>query len=166
MTITCGIDWAGSHHDVALVDGTGKLVAKRRISDDAEGLRRLLDLLTEAGDTAGDPIPVPVEAARGLLISCLRATGRAVYSINPMAVACYRERHRVSCSPSRGQRCTERSPAAEPARRSDPALCTSGQLRESAGNGRCTSASVRRMWASAIASAWSDFARATRWRSR
>jgi hypothetical protein len=122
LTITCGIDWAGSHHDVALVDGTGKLVAKRRISDDAEGLRRLLDLLTEAGDTAGDPIPVPVEAARGLLISCLRATGRAVYSINPMAVARYRERHRVSCSPSRGQRCTERSPAAEPARRSDPAL--------------------------------------------
>ena len=27
-------------------------VAKRRISNDADGLRRLLDLLTEAGDTA------------------------------------------------------------------------------------------------------------------
>jgi hypothetical protein len=53
LTITCGIDWAESHHDVALADGTGKLVAKRRISDDAEGLRRLLDLLAEAGDTAG-----------------------------------------------------------------------------------------------------------------
>jgi hypothetical protein len=37
---------------------------------------------------------------------------------------------------------------------------------ESAGNGRCMSASVRRMLASAIASAWSDFARVTRWRSR
>lgn len=78
MTITCGIDWAESHHDVALVDGTGKLVAERRISDDAEGLRRLLDLPAEAGDTAGDPMPVAVETARGLLISCLRATGRAV----------------------------------------------------------------------------------------
>lgn len=96
MTITCGLDWAENHHDVALVDGSGKLVAKRRISDDAEGLRRLLDLLNEAGDTAGDPIPVAVETARGLLISCLRATGRAVYSINPMAVARYRERHRVA----------------------------------------------------------------------
>jgi transposase len=96
LTITCGIDWAENHHDVALVDGSGKLVAKRRISDDAEGLRRLLDLLTEAGDTAGDPIPVAVETARGLLISCLRSTGRAVYSINPMAVARYRERHRVA----------------------------------------------------------------------
>jgi hypothetical protein len=52
-------------------------------------------LLVEAGDTAQDPIPVAVETARGLLISCLRATGRSVYSINPMAVARYRERHRV-----------------------------------------------------------------------
>jgi hypothetical protein len=57
LTITCGIDWAESHHDVALVDESGKLVAKRRISDDADGLRRLLDLLTKAGDTADAPIP-------------------------------------------------------------------------------------------------------------
>jgi hypothetical protein len=87
LTITCGIDWAESHHDVALVDASGKLVAKRRISDDAEGFRRLLELLSEAGDTAENPIPVAVETARGLLICCLRVTGRAVYSINPMAVA-------------------------------------------------------------------------------
>jgi transposase len=96
LTITCGIDWAESHHDVALVDQAGKLVAKRRISDDAEGFRRLLAMLSEAGDTAENPIPVAVETARGLLIGCLRATGRAVYSINPMAVARYRERHRVA----------------------------------------------------------------------
>ena len=71
LTITCGIDWAETHHDVALVDGAGKLVAKRRISDDVEGYRRLLELLVEAGDTAQDPIPVAIETARGLLISCL-----------------------------------------------------------------------------------------------
>jgi transposase len=96
LTITCGIDWAENHHDIALVDETGKLVAKRRIADDAEGYRRLLDLLTEAGDSPDCPIPVAVETARGLLISCLRTTGRKVYSINPMAVARYRERHRVA----------------------------------------------------------------------
>jgi len=82
--------WAESHHDVALVDETGKLVAKRRISDDAEGYRRLLELLSEAGDGPECLIPVAVETARGLLISCLRVTGRKVYSINPMAVARYR----------------------------------------------------------------------------
>lgn len=35
-----------------------------------------------------------METARGLLFACLRTTGRKVYSINPMAVARYRERHR------------------------------------------------------------------------
>jgi transposase len=96
LTITCGIDWAENHHDVALVDETGKLVAKRRISDDVHGYQQLLTLLAESGDSAGEPVPVAVETARGLLISCLRATGRKVYSINPMAVARYRERRAVA----------------------------------------------------------------------
>jgi len=96
MAITCGIAWAENQNDVALVDGAGQLVAKRRISDNVEGYRQLLQLLVEAGDTAQDPIPVAVETARGLLISRLRGTTRAVYSINPMAVARYRERHRVA----------------------------------------------------------------------
>jgi transposase len=96
LTVTCGIDWAENHHDVALVDPAGKLVAKRRISDDAAGYRQLLELLAEGGDSAEEPIPVAVETARGLLIACLRLTGRKVYSINPMAVARYRERHTVA----------------------------------------------------------------------
>ncbi|MEV8064462.1 IS110 family transposase [Streptomyces antimycoticus] len=96
LTITCGIDWAENHHDVALVDEAGQLVAKRHINDDAEGYRQLLSLLAEAGDDPRDPIPVAIETARGLLFACLRATGRKVYSINPMAVARYRERRRVT----------------------------------------------------------------------
>jgi hypothetical protein len=31
---SCGIDWAEGHHDVAIVDGDGKLLAKKLISDD------------------------------------------------------------------------------------------------------------------------------------
>lgn len=87
MTITCDTDWTENHHDVALVDEAGQLVAKRRIGDDAEGYQRLLELLVEAGETVEEPIPAAVEAARGLLIACLRTTGRMVYSINPMAAA-------------------------------------------------------------------------------
>jgi hypothetical protein len=89
VTITCGIDWAESHHDVALVDEAGQLVAKRRISDDAEGYRHLLELLAAAGDNVGDPIPVAVETARGLLIACLRTTcawrPRTVSKVNSAA---------------------------------------------------------------------------------
>jgi len=94
--ITCGIDWAENHHDVALVDEAGQLVAKRHIGDDAEGYRQLLNMLAEAGDSPKNPIPVAVETSRGLLFACLRSTGRKVYSINPMAVARYRERYRVT----------------------------------------------------------------------
>ena len=35
--IICGLGWAENHHDVALVEETGKLVAKQRIGDDAPG---------------------------------------------------------------------------------------------------------------------------------
>ncbi|TDC07685.1 IS110 family transposase [Nonomuraea longispora] len=96
MPLTCGIDWAEKYHDVALVDQPGRLVAKRRISDDVHGWRTLVDLLAEHGDCPGEQIPVAIETSRGLLVSCLRATGRKVYAINPLAVARYRERHTVA----------------------------------------------------------------------
>ena len=50
MRVFCGIDWAEAHHDVALVDGDGTLIAKRRISDDAAGFTALITLLADAGD--------------------------------------------------------------------------------------------------------------------
>jgi len=91
-----GIDWASDHHDVALVNQDGALLAKARISDDLTGLQQLLDLLTEHGDNEKTPIPVAIETSRGLLVACLRATKRPVYAINPMAAARYRERHAVT----------------------------------------------------------------------
>ena len=96
MEVFCGIDWAEDHHDIALVDDDGGLLARRRISDDAAGLGQLLDLLAEHGDSAEDPVAVAIETPRGLLTACLRATGRKVYPINPMAVARYRDRHSVA----------------------------------------------------------------------
>jgi transposase len=96
MDVYCGIDWAEDHHDVALAGRDGQLLARRRISDDAAGLAALLDLLAEHGDTPDDLIPVAIETPRGLLVACLRATGRQVYPVNPMAVARYRDRHSVA----------------------------------------------------------------------
>jgi transposase len=96
MDVYCGIDWAEDHHDIALVDRDGNLLARRRVSDDAAGLAGLLALLAEHGDTPGDLIPAAIETPRGLLVACLRATGRQVYPINPMSVARYRDRHTVA----------------------------------------------------------------------
>ena len=93
MAVYCGIDWAEGHHDIALVDSDGTLVAKRRISESADGFAELTAMLAAAGDSAADPVPVAIETPRGLLVACLRATGRPVYPVNPMAVARYRDRH-------------------------------------------------------------------------
>jgi transposase len=96
LRVFCGIDWAEDHHDVALVDTDGKLLVKRRIGDDAAGFAALLQVLADAGDTANDAIPVAIETSRGLLVACLRATGRTMFAINPMAVSRYRDRHTVA----------------------------------------------------------------------
>lgn len=93
--VFCGIDWAEDHHDIALVDAEGHLLAKQRITDDAQGLALLLDLLAEH-ETPDHLVPVAIETSRGLLVACLRATGRTVYCINPLAVARYRERYSVA----------------------------------------------------------------------
>jgi transposase len=94
--VTCGIDWAGDHHDVAVADEEGRKLAKLRISDDPAGLAGLLGLLAEHGDTPEAPIPIAIETSRGLLVAMLRATGRPIHAINPMAVARYRDRHSVA----------------------------------------------------------------------
>ncbi|WP_329019721.1 IS110 family transposase [Micromonospora rifamycinica] len=96
MTVYCGIDWAEEHHDVAIVNDSGGLVARLRIGDDAAGYRQLIDLLADAGDNPQQPIPVTIETSRGLLVACLRATGRQIYAINPVAVARHRDRYTVS----------------------------------------------------------------------
>ena len=94
--VFCGIDWAEDHHDIALVDPEGQLVARLRIAEDAAGYAQLLDLLAEHGDGSEYQVPVAIETSRGLLVAALRATGRPVYAINPMAVARYRERHTIA----------------------------------------------------------------------
>src|SRR5260221_9237172 len=96
VPVFCGIDWAEDHYDVALVDQVGVVLTERRIDDDATGYQLLLALLAEHGDDQGEPIPVAIETPRGLVVACLRRTGRQVYAINPLSVARYRERHSVA----------------------------------------------------------------------
>lgn len=103
MNTYCGIDWAENHHDIAIVDSEGHKLAAGRIGDDLDGLQRLLEMLAGHGGTTENPIPVAIETTRGLLVSCLQATGRDVYAINPMAAARYRDRHTVSRKKSDAQ---------------------------------------------------------------
>ena len=99
MEIFCGIDWAERHHDIAVVDQTGRLLGRRRISDDLAGFSDLTALLVEHAGEQGEQVtgvPVAIETDRGLLVAALRAVGHPVYAINPKAVDRYRDRHAVS----------------------------------------------------------------------
>ena len=43
LKVYCGIDWAERHHDVALVDEAGTVIAQRRITEGISGYQELLD---------------------------------------------------------------------------------------------------------------------------
>jgi transposase len=100
MSVFCGIDWAEGHHDIAIIDDRGALLAKKRITETVEGFSALTELLTACGDSQEAPVPVAIETPRGLLVAALVGTGRPVYAINPLAVARYRERHSTARSKS------------------------------------------------------------------
>jgi transposase len=96
LEIFCGIDWAERHHDVAVVDSTGRLLGRRRIGDDLAGFSDLTALLVEHAGSDAAAVPVAMETDRGLLVAALRAAGHPVYAVNPKAVDRYRDRHAVS----------------------------------------------------------------------
>jgi len=97
MEIFCGIDWAEAHHDIAVVDEQGRVLAGQRISDDLAGYLALSELFSRV---AGQHLPadgpvgldIAIETDRGLLVAALRAAGHRIWSINPKAVDRYRDR--------------------------------------------------------------------------
>lgn len=63
------------------------------IGDDAAGLSEVLTLLAEH-DPAIGKLPLAIETSQGSLVAGLRAIGRQVFAINPLAVSRYRDRYR------------------------------------------------------------------------
>jgi len=92
MGITCGIDWAETHNDIALADDTGHIVARARTGTGADGFNTLLRLIAENGGNPKDT-PIAIETDKNLFVVALAEAGFTVYPINPRAVARYRERH-------------------------------------------------------------------------
>src|SRR4051812_12846895 len=85
LRVYCGIDWAERHHDVALVDETGTVIAQRRITETVTGYQELQEMFAAAGDGPQEMIPVAIETSHGLLVAALRASGRQVFAINPLS---------------------------------------------------------------------------------
>jgi transposase len=92
MNFSCGIDWAEAHHDVALVDHDGKVIARERVGTGVAGFRTVVELIDEHGGSPQDT-PVAIETDKNLLVVALAGAGFTAYPINPRAVARYPERH-------------------------------------------------------------------------
>ncbi len=90
-----GNDWAEAHHDIELVDESGRRLARRRLPEGVEGLSALHALIADhlAEDDEADQVVVGIETDRGPWVQALITAGYTVYAINPRQVARYRERH-------------------------------------------------------------------------
>ncbi len=101
MRLFVGDDWAEDHHDVELMDASGRRLAKARLPEGVAGMARLHAMAGEAlGDDAEDADPgqvvIGIETDRGPWVTALIAAGYTVFAINPLQASRYRERHGVS----------------------------------------------------------------------
>jgi hypothetical protein len=106
LVLFVGDDWAEDHHDVEILDDTGRRLAKARLPEGMTGMVRLHELLAEhLGEDAIDPetgmlaageVVVGIETDRGPWVAAMIAAGYQVFAINPLSVARYRERHSTS----------------------------------------------------------------------
>jgi transposase len=93
-----GDDWAEDHHDVEVMDEAGKVLVKRRLPEGAAGIAQLHGLVGGfLGEDADDAeVLVGIETDRGPWVAALVAAGYAVFPVNPLQAARFRQRHGVS----------------------------------------------------------------------
>ncbi|WP_275408803.1 IS110 family transposase [Actinocatenispora rupis] len=94
-----GDDWAEDHHDIELMDPSGRRLAKARLPEGVAGMGRLHamvgDQLGEAGDEDVEVL-VGIETDRGPWVAALIAAGYTVLAVNPLQAARFRDRLGVS----------------------------------------------------------------------
>ena len=93
--IFVGDDWAEAHHDVYLMDESGRRLGSQRLPEGLTGIRQLHELIAEHAEEP-DQVVIGIETERGLWVGALTGAGYRVFAINPLAVARYRDRHHVS----------------------------------------------------------------------
>lgn len=90
-----GHDWAEAHHDVHVEDAEGRPLARARLPEGVEGVRRFHEAVAPFVEEPTDVV-VATETDRGLFVGALVAAGYQVLAVNPMSTSRYRERHTTS----------------------------------------------------------------------
>jgi transposase len=99
LRLFVGDDWAEDHHDVEVMDGSGRRLAKARLPEGVAGMARLHAMIGElVGDEADEDVEVLVgiETDRGPWVAALVAAGYVVLAVNPLQAARFRDRLGVS----------------------------------------------------------------------
>jgi len=102
------------------MDLAGRVLARARLSEGAAGMARLHALVGEhAGDGDDEDkleVRVGIETDHGPWVTALVASGYAVFAVNPLQAARYRDRHSISGARSD----TDDHRAARPAAHREP----------------------------------------------
>lgn len=80
-----GLDWADTHHDVAVLNEVGKQVGARRFAHSPEGLSDLKHFLFSFTPRP-EELACILETTHGLLIAFLLTAGIPVYPVNPKTI--------------------------------------------------------------------------------
>jgi transposase len=99
MRLFVGDDWAEDHHDIEVMDGAGKVLAKRRLPEGAAGMAQMHGLIGQfvpEDEMDSAEVVIGIETDRGPWVAALVAAGYTVFPVNPLQASRYRERHGVS----------------------------------------------------------------------
>jgi transposase len=98
LRLFVGDDWAEDHHDIEVMDASGRRLAKARLPEGVTGMSRLHQILGEAAGEDADKaeILVGIETDRGPWVRALVTAGYTVLAVNPLQAARFRDRLGVS----------------------------------------------------------------------
>jgi len=90
-----GIDWADEKHDIYIINDSGKELARFEISNDREGMLKLLAKAQKLSKGTSSVL-FAMEKSSGPLAEFILDHNYTLYSMNPQVVDRYRDRHRIS----------------------------------------------------------------------
>lgn len=120
-----GDDWTEGHHDIEIMDASGKKLCGTRLPEGVEGIRQLHALIADHTDGRPDQVLVAIETDRGPWVTALVAAGYRVFAVNPRQTGRFREQFVLSGA---------KSDAADAHALADMVRTDSHQLRQVAGD--------------------------------
>lgn len=95
FSLWVGIDWATEEHQVCGVDARSKKLFEWKVPHTGGGIADFVDRLVAKADGHAEQVAVAIETPRGAIIEALIDRGVAAFSINPMQLDRFRDRHRL-----------------------------------------------------------------------